>query len=102
MKDASEFLNNLKEDSQLACELEKYLADIGDESEDALIEATCRFAHEKGYELKPDDIAGGKEKPVEIGDDELELVNGGGFLSRLTTGVKKFILNVLEIPVIKI
>lgn len=82
MKNAEEFFKDLKENKELADGLMAVLTLAKQESEDEAMAQILRFANENGYEIQAKDLK--IKSGTELSDEELELVGGGGFLSRLT------------------
>lgn len=100
MKNAEEYFKALKEDSQLAAEFQTWMMDSNCEKEEEMFEAARRFAAEKGFEVSVQEFAERRTTALELSDDDLEEVSGGGFRSRLTHSLKVFLVN--YIPIIKI
>lgn len=79
MKNAEQFLKDLKENRELAEGLTEVLASA--ETEDEALEKIVGFANENGYEVRKEEL--NIKQSTELSDEELELVSGGGYLSRL-------------------
>lgn len=102
MKNTQEFLDELKKNRELTEELADFLIETKTQNQDLLLEATSRFAEEKGYDFHTNELIPARTGSFELSDDDLDQISGGGFLSRLTGGLRKFFVGTLGVPIIKI
>lgn len=71
-------MNDLKGNTALIEEQKAYVAAAACKSEEEILEATARFAKQKGYEFEAEDLTHAKAAIREISDDELDQIAGGG------------------------
>lgn len=77
MNNAKDFLNDLKEDKALAEALEKAISEAACTSKEEALEATVRFAAEKGYAFEPEELTLAEAADREVSDEELDAVASG-------------------------
>ncbi|MDO4503315.1 MAG: Nif11-like leader peptide family natural product precursor [Coriobacteriia bacterium] len=84
MKDAQQFLADIRQDKDLAAELEALATRMKEQptsEEDhqaADLEALVAFAREHGYQLEAEDLALQTATNREVDDAQLDTVSGGG------------------------
>ncbi|MDO4503450.1 MAG: Nif11-like leader peptide family natural product precursor [Coriobacteriia bacterium] len=84
MKDAKQFLTDLKQDPELAKALEELAPQVeeaaskSDDPAAARAESLAAFAKEHGYEFDPEELSLASATNREVDDDALQAVAGGG------------------------
>ena len=77
MSTPEDFLKSLREDTELAKELENYIGQKAPADETAKLEALTAFAREKGWEIEEEDLALAQAEVRELSDDALAGISGG-------------------------
>ncbi|MDO4502197.1 MAG: Nif11-like leader peptide family RiPP precursor [Coriobacteriia bacterium] len=79
MKDAKQFLEDLKVDQELDQALGAAIADISSEEDAAAarVEAITAFAREHGYQFEAEDLSFQDATNREVSDEQLEMAAGG-------------------------
>lgn len=78
MKNAKDFMEDIKGNTELAMELQKYINESECKSDEDAFEATARFARKNGYEAEAEDLSLAIARTRSLSDDELDSIAGGG------------------------